>query len=174
VNLPGAVIFEGDLPGHCHCNYAKNYPFAFSPRLGLAFQITPKTVFRTGFGLVYDGTEANNNSGAGSSVNVVPAPTFGGAITTLSQGIASSFNPPAWPNLNPGQYNVPVNGTIAPVASSATLIDPNAGRPPRQYQWSAGFQREIMRDLAVDVSYIGSRGMWWQAPGLVNYNALSV
>ncbi|HEY2844954.1 MAG TPA: TonB-dependent receptor, partial [Bryobacteraceae bacterium] len=174
VNLPGAVIFEGDLPGHCQCTFAKNYPFAFSPRLGLAYQITPKTVFRSGFGIVYDGTEANNNSGAGSSTNVVGAPTFGGAITTLSQGIASSFNPPAWPNLNPGQYNAPVNGIITPIASPANLIDPNAGRPPRQYQWSAGFQREIMRDLAVDVSYIGSRGMWWQAPGLVNYNALSL
>jgi hypothetical protein len=173
VTLPGAVIFEGGLPGHCQCSYAKNYPYAFSPRLGLAYQITPKTVFRTGFGVVYDGTEANNNSGAGSSTNVVGAPTFGGAITTLSQGIPSSFNPPAWPNVDPGQYNKAVNGIISPIASPANLIDQNAGRPPRQYQWSAGFQREIMRDLAVDVSYIGNRGMWWQAPGKVNYNALS-
>ncbi len=174
VGLPGAVIFEGDLPGHCQCNFAKNYPLAFSPRLGLAYQITPKTVFRGGFGIVYNGTENNNNSGAGSSVNVVAAPTFGGNATTLAVGIPTSFNPPAWPNLNPGQYNAAVNGVISPIASPANLIDPNAGRPPRMYQWSAGFQREIMRDLAVEVSYIGNRGIWWQAPGKVNYNALSL
>ena len=174
VNLPGAVIFEGDLPGHCQCSFAKNYPLAFSPRLGVAYQITPKTVFRSGFGIVYNGTENNNNSGAGTSTNVVAAPTFGAPVTTLAVGIPASFNPPAWPNLNPGQYNAPVNGIISPIASPANLIDPNAGRPPRQYQWSAGFQREIARDLAVDVSYIGNRGMWWQSPGLVNYNAISL
>jgi len=64
------------------------------------------------------------------------------------------------------------NTTGAPVTLSASLIDPNAGRPPRQYQWSAGFQREIFRDLAVDVGYIGNRGIWWQAPGLLNLNAI--
>ena len=168
-NIPGAVIFEGHAPGHCNCNFARNYPFAVSPRLGLAYQINSKTVFRTGFAIVYNGTEANNNSGGGgSSSSVVPTPTFGNAITTLSQGIPSTFNPPPWPNLAPGQFNT----TGAPVTLSASLIDPNAGRPPRQYQWSAGFQREIFRDLAVDVGYIGNRGIWWQAPGLLNLNAI--
>ena len=42
----GAVEFEGSGPGHCNCNLAKNYPWAFGPRLGVAYQITPKTVFR--------------------------------------------------------------------------------------------------------------------------------
>jgi hypothetical protein len=50
-------------------------------------------------------------------------------------------------------------------------MDPNAGRPPRQYQWSIGFQREITTNLAVDISYVGNRGVWWQAPGLLNFNA---
>ena len=31
------------------------------------------------------------------------------------------------------------------------LLDPNAGRPPRQNQWSVGIQREITHDLAVEV-----------------------
>jgi hypothetical protein len=168
-NIPGAVIFEGNAPGHCNCQFAHNYPFGVAPRLGLAFQINPKTVFRTGFGIVYSGTEANNNSGGGgSSSSVVPTPTFGSAITTLSQGIAASFNPLPWPNLTPGQFNA----TGAPVALSASLIDPNAGRPPRQYQWNAGFQREIVRNLAVEVSYLGNRGIWWQSPGLLNLNAI--
>jgi len=52
-------------------------------------------------------------------------------------------------------------------------MDPNAGRPARQYQWSAGIQREVFKDLAVEASYVGNRGIWWQAPGLVNYNAIS-
>ena len=52
--------------------------------------------------------------------------------------------------------------------------DPNAGRPARQYQWSVSVQREVVRDLVVEASYIGNRGMWWPALGpLVNYNYLS-
>jgi hypothetical protein len=168
-NILGAVIFNGNGPGHCNCDVAKNYPFAAAPRLGAAYQINSKTVFRGGFGIVYGGTEDNNNSNYGGSSSTVPAPSFGAAVTTLSVGIPTSFDPVAWPNLNPGQFNV----TPAPVALSVPFIDPNAGRPPRQYQWSVGFQREIIRDLAVDLYYVGNRGIWWQAPVLENLNAIN-
>src|SRR5262249_22937490 len=53
------------------------------------------------------------------------------------------------------------------------LLDPSAGRPPRQSQWSIGIQREITRDLVAEASYVGNRGVWWQAPGLVNVNAIT-
>jgi len=52
-------------------------------------------------------------------------------------------------------------------------MDPNAGRPARQYQWSVGFQGEISQNLAVDVTYVGNRGIWWQAPALLNFNAIT-
>jgi hypothetical protein len=50
-------------------------------------------------------------------------------------------------------------------------MDPNAGRPARQYQWSVGFQRELNHNLVVDLTYVGNRGVWWQAPGMLNLNA---
>jgi hypothetical protein len=50
-------------------------------------------------------------------------------------------------------------------------MDPNAGRPARQYQWSIGFQREITKNTVVDLAYVGNRGIWWQAPGMLNLNA---
>ena len=52
-------------------------------------------------------------------------------------------------------------------------IDPNAGRPSRSYQWSIGVQREIFKDLVVDASYVGNRGIWWPTSTPVNYNALT-
>ena len=75
----GAVAFDGDGPGHCNCNLAKNYPWAFGPRLGAAYQIKQKTVFRTGFGIIYSPTESNNNatSGLAGSSNNVVAPSIG-------------------------------------------------------------------------------------------------
>jgi len=56
--------------------------------------------------------------------------------------------------------------------------DPNAGRPARQYQWSFSIQREVFRDLLVEASYIGNRGIWWPVAAtngvpLVNYDYLS-
>ena len=52
-------------------------------------------------------------------------------------------------------------------------MDQNAGRPPRQYQWSIGLQRELLRNLAVEATYVGNRGVWWDAPGLIDVNALT-
>jgi len=58
---PGATIYQAT----CHCEFAHNYPFAFGPRLGAAYQITSKTVVRAGFGVVYSGTPLYG-SGAGA------------------------------------------------------------------------------------------------------------
>jgi len=170
----GAMIFDRSGPGHCNCNIAKNYPYAAAPRLGLAYQFLPRTVLRAGFGIVYAGTEANNNAvpGIAGSSSSVPS-SFGLPVTTLSQGIPASFDPAPWPNLNPGQFNIPsAPGVYQPVSIAANpFIDPNAGRPARQYQWSIGIQREIIPNLALDVAYVGNRGIWWQAPALENLDA---
>jgi len=171
VGVLGAMEFDGYGPGHCNCDVAKNYPWALGPRLGVAYQLDSKTVFRGGFGVIYGSTASNNNASGGlaGSSNTVTASTFGSAVTTLSVGIPASFNPPPWPNLDPGQFNT----TKTPISiAGQPFIDPNAGRPPRQYQWSVGFQRELFRNLAVDVMYVGNRGMWWQSPALQNLNAI--
>jgi hypothetical protein len=172
--IPGAVIFEGYGTGKCNCQLAKNYPYGFAPRLGVAYQVTPKTVIRGGFGIIYGNTASNNNIAASlaGSTNTVTAPSFGAAVTTLSTGIPASFNPLPWPNLNPGQFNT----TTTPVALTTPLVpflDPNSGRPPRQYQWSIGVQREIATNLVAEATYVGNRGIWWQAPGLLNINEVS-
>jgi hypothetical protein len=169
--IPGAVTFDGYGPGHCNCNIAKNYPYGVAPRLGVAYQFAPKMVLRGGFGIVYDETEAGNGAAAAlaGSSNTVAAPSFGLPVTTLSTGIPASFDPAPWPNFAPGQFNP----TKTPVALSAPWIDPNAGRPPRQYQWSVGVQREFLHDFVADVYYMGSRGIWWYAPGLMNLNAIN-
>src|SRR5262245_16480990 len=60
------------------------------------------------------------------------------------------------------------------------VYDPETKRPARQYQWSFSIQREVMRDLLVEASYIGNQEIWWSssltpigATPLVNYNFLS-
>ena len=168
----GAAIFDGSGVGGCNCNIAHNYPLAFGPRLGVAYQINPKTVFRGGFGIVYAGTAANNNAAGGlaASSSANTQTSFGLPVTTLAQGYPTGDYPPAWPNFNPGLYptSAPNPGPFL-----GAFMDPNAGRPARQYQWSAGFQREITKDMVLEASYVANRGVWWQAPALLNLNAIT-
>ena len=168
--LPGAVEFEGYGPGRCNCNFANNYPYAIGPRLGVAYQITPKTVFRGGWGIVYGGTGDSNGSTAGglSIPNAVLAPSFGEPAMTLAGGVP--FAPLPFPNYDVGQF--PQAG-YATTQAPNVWYDQNAGRPARQMQWSLGLQRELARDLVVEANYVANRGVWWNAPGLVDVNALS-
>jgi Carboxypeptidase regulatory-like domain/TonB dependent receptor len=165
-DLPGAVAFNGYGPGHCNCNLAHNYPFAFGPRLGLAYQFAPKTVFRAGAGVSYYTTsdDALNAYSTGSEYTYA-APAFGTPAFTMAQGMPYKIS---WPNFNPGQ--VPLPGTIS---SPAQQIDPNAGKPARIFSWSVGIQREIVPDLMVEAAYVGNRGAYWNSAYLSCLNCLT-
>ncbi len=171
--LPGAVIFEGTGPGRCNCDFAKNYPWAFGPRLGVAYQVTPKTVLRIGVGIVYASIADSNGANQGSltAPQPVASPTPGEAVMTLANGIP--FAPLPFPNYDVGQFPQPGYATTAG-GTPTVFYDRNAGRPPRQWQWSFGVQREIFQNLAVEVAYVGNRGVWWNSPGLVDPNGLTI
>ncbi len=89
---------------------------------------------------------------------------------TLSGGVPQQYVLP-WPNLNAGAYPNP--NFPASLNGMTSVVDQNAGRPARQIQWSAGFQREIIPNLALDLAYVGNRGAWWLSSVLDNYNALT-
>jgi hypothetical protein len=164
--LPGAVIYEGYGGGRCNCEFAHNYPFAFGPRLGLAYQITSKTVLRTGAGVSYYKTDDNNAlSFSTGSEFIYSTPSFGYPAFTMQNGLPYHIT---FPNFNPGQYPLP--GTVAPPPQ---LIDQNAGRPARQLQWSLGIQRELASNLLVEATYVGNRGAYWNAGNLIAPNAIT-
>jgi outer membrane receptor protein involved in Fe transport len=118
LGVPGAAIYDGSGPGRCNCDIARNYPWGFGPRLGSAYQITPKTVFRAGFGIVYSGTASNNNAAGGlaGSSATTPSSSFGVPVTTLVQGIPLSFRPAPWPSYDPGFFPTVPRGsaTVTP------------------------------------------------------------
>ena len=160
---PGANQFEAT----CKCNFANNYPYAIGPRLGLAYQIDSKTVLRAGFGVVYNATEnASGNPSATSSEGPVPA-NSGQIVGLFKDGLPDSVQA-VWPSFEPN-----VNHAVGSVIPMPTLLDPNSGRPARLLQWNIGIQREIGRNLLVEASYVGNRGVWWTANGLNPLNTLS-
>ncbi len=164
---PGGVIFEGEGPGRCGCDFAENYPYAFGPRLGAAWRWSPRTVVRAGFGINYTST-ADRDGGGIAATNPFSAPGAGLPATLLKNG--PPLTPRPWPVFDAGIG--PINlSQITNIIGVA--IDPNAGRPARMFQWSLTVQREITPNFSVEVAYVGNRGVWWPANGLRNLNALS-
>ena len=161
-NIGGAILYSGYGAGRCNCTFSKAYPYSIAPRLGVAYQLDAKTVFRGGFGVTYApiGTLAYITNaallGVGYNLLNFPSPSFGVPATTLSQGLV--YNPAALTtaSLGAGLYS---NASGTP-SSAPFYIDPNAGRAPRILQWSMGVQRQVFRDLVVEANYVGNRGAW--------------
>jgi len=160
-NLPGGTVYEAT----CGCNFAKNYPWAFGPRLGLAYQFLPKFVFRAGIGVSYSRTAADNfQSYAVGGNTPYAAQSYGLPAYQLANGLPYVLT---YPNFYAGQF--PVNGVPA---GSLSFFDQNAGRPARTISWSAGIQRELPGSIVLEATYVGNRGVWWQANSAVNDDAI--
>ncbi len=148
---PGGPIFEST----CNCKFVSAYPYAVGPRLGVAYQINSKTVFRGGWGLAYAVPPDINLQNTAQLTNT---PTGVNAFATLN--VPGTIPQPVWPNFSTSQTPLPGATTSAFLA----LLDPGAARPARQNQWSIGIQREITRDTVIEASYVGNRGVWWPGP----------
>jgi len=154
---PGAPIFQQT----CNCTFVKTYPYAIGPRFGLAYQIDSKTVFRGGWGIAYGFPPDIANSSSAQQTS-----TITGTNGYVNYGSPSFLPQPTWPNFNPGQTPLPGQTTGF---TGFTSLDPQAARPPRQDQYSVGFEREVRTNLVVDASYVGNTGVWWTGPlGLLN------
>ncbi len=172
--LLGGTEYEGYGTGRCNCIYEKFYPWMIQPRLGLNYQVDPKTVIHAGIG-IYSGQQlfmneiGYSNQGFGFNTVTINSPSYGLPAGLLSNGVpytpgaltAVNFDPGAYPNI--GQLNSPPNFTV-----------PNNGRPARFTQSIFGVEREILKDLSVQASFIDNRGVWLESDGLRVINQLPV
>jgi hypothetical protein len=159
----GAGMYEGYGGGRCNCAFSHNYPWAFGPRLGLAYQIDTKTVLRAGGGVTYGIMQTP----AGTSYGVADYyqfNSFGYGITPVPNGLAGGNPYPniVWPNFSVGKFPI-LNGGLLTPGGPPYYYNPSA-RPPRIWQWSVGLQRELRRDLVVEATYVGNREVWGAAP----------
>ena len=172
--LLGATIYEGNGPGACNCRFVKTYPYSFGPRIGVSYQINPKTVLRGGWGITYAQT-GNGQSDGGSTLGAggwntinFESPAFGEAGAILRNGLNYSRDELFRVNNDPG-----IRPSPGQIDSPPQWIHPDAGKMPRLNQWSISVQREITRDIVVDFAYVGNRGKGFTANNLVNLNAIS-
>jgi hypothetical protein len=174
--LPGGVKYEGWGPGRCNCRFTNTYPYGIGPRLGVAWQIVPKTILRGGFGVSYSRNALERgdlamSAGFGFNTLNFTNPGSGRPAFQLQNGIPYTLSDLTANDQRPGLR--PVNPTASPAALDVPLIDPNAGRPPRILQWNISLQRELNKDLVVQAAYVGNRVVWLQNDAMLDYNALT-
>jgi hypothetical protein len=177
----GTVTYEAT----CKCHFANAYPYAIGPHLGVAYQIDSRTVFRAGGAISYAAVsdQAGLNSSAGDFYNITtPSPATGAPAGLLKNGNpyapGNQFGnvPVTWPDFRPlFPFPASQNPLVIPPSSPFVSIAPNTGRLPRVFQWSIGFQREIVRNFVAEAAYVGNRGAYWVSPLLagLNYNSFT-
>ncbi len=144
---------------HGKGNLAKRDLNNFQPRLGLAWNLHPRVVFRSSFGMytvdLMTNTAGQNFEEYIATANVQQVPGDPRHAFLLSQGPGQiRFNTAA-------DGSVPFQGTNYG-GRNASYFDPNM-RMPYVSMWSGGFQVQLSKTWVGEVLYQGSSGV-----GLLN------
>ena len=118
----------------------------FGPRAGLAYNVTPKTVVRAGFGIFY--------SYAMQTSNLSPAknPPFSGSLQVSNN--ASDFASAA-----PISAGFPAaRPSLFPIAGLAWVYYPRDFRPQGANEWNINVQRQLGGSNVLMVAYVGAKG----------------
>ena len=150
----------------------KNDWHAFAPRFGIAYQATPKTVVRMGYGRSYDIGVFGSNFGHTVTQNlpVLLKQNFkaSNVITGASDDRIPVFTLDAGPNsiasIDPATAfpAIPSNGII-PFSSLGGTISGVHIRPPKQTlprvdAYNVTLQRQVTKSISAEVAYVGSKG----------------
>jgi len=172
-NILGAYTYFGTGTGRNGRKRPQDtYKKAFGPRVGFAFSINNKTVFRGGYGIFYEPLKEGSfadQDGLGFFNRQDLTSTKGFQIDNGVTRIFPSSGPftPDAQNGSPGQPN---GGLI--------LVPRNSGRPADIQTWNLDIQRQITTNLVVSVAYVGSKGTHLPAlniiPNQVNPSFLSL
>src|SRR5262249_21377044 len=119
----------------------------FGPRVGLAYQMGPRTVLRSGYGVFY---AVPQYPGVGATI--AGNPPFSG-----SQSFTTDQN---FPNITFATGFPPNAGAITSVNPAALTLyssDPNM-RVAYVQKWSFGAQQAIGDSVKAEVNYVGTQG----------------
>lgn len=141
------VCGKGGYPDGCAYTNWRN----FSPRMGLAWSVNPKTVIRAGAGL-YFGTQDDN--------------TLLKLAQTLPTTYAQTLTFNAYVPQNPG-LNVFTSAIVGTQAIQAAAIDPRQGAPYSP-QWSFNVQRSLTPHTSIEIGYLGTSGVHMEQNVQVN------
>jgi len=133
----------------------------WGPRFGFAYQITPQTVFRSAYGILYSGSvmQAAGTSGSSGTQGFQSSTALNATFDNFRTVAAYLKNPfPSGFNLPLGANDTPISGPSTQLGlgiSDSFFID---YRNPVIQEWNATLQRELGRGFVVEVGYLGSKG----------------
>jgi outer membrane receptor protein involved in Fe transport len=135
---PNQTALVGGTPGF---GFIASNHNDWAPRLGAAYRITEKTVFRAGGGIYYNPNQTN------SYTLLTTNPPY---TTILSCTYSVGLQIPTLSN--------PFVPQVCPTAPTSGLIvtDPWHQPTPRMNQWSAGLERQLWNGAGFEVEYLGS------------------
>ncbi len=115
----------------------------FAPRVGFAYSLNPKTVIRSAYGIFYTQDIGN--------------PFFDLARNVPRNVRAALTSDPNTPQLDMKNLFSGLAGNQSVLVPALTMTDPHY---PTGYvqQWTFNVQREIARDLVVEVGYVANKG----------------
>jgi hypothetical protein len=165
-NLDQGVIRVGGFGPYGLNGNIRNYLGAFGPRVGIAYQLRPKTVVRLGYGRSFDIGVFGSNFGHAVTQNlpVLVHEDIGAHdvnSTNINDNVAvyqmdSATGPP------PVSFPTPrADGTI-PLRGFDNSVDPRI-RPTVQRvaaidMWNATVEHQLTSTMTVEVSYVGNKG----------------
>jgi hypothetical protein len=161
----GVVRVAGFGPYGLNGN-VQNSLHAFAPRVGIAYQVTPKTVLRMGYGRSYDIGVFGSNFGHTVTQNLPVLIKQNIDASAVTKGVATGNDIPlftlAQGPIAPVFPTIPSNGQI----TFASLNGQDSGlhiRPIKQVlptldAWNVTLQRQVTNTISAEVAYVGNKG----------------
>jgi hypothetical protein len=152
---PGALEFLGEGPGRTgRTSFSDTYWKNFAPRLGLAYQIAPRTVLRSAYGIYY--ALGNANAGLRDSIQMSNGWITNAVFASTDAGVTPAFN---WDGGFPQNFvRPPVIEPAAANGNDLRVVGREDGRPPYFQNWSFTVEQEIVPRVNIEVSYLGTKG----------------
>lgn len=126
----------------------------YAPRLGLAYRVTPRTVFRAGVGTFYGFIRGEELA---SGYNLDPPFTVDSTLNS----------DPLVPTLPGVLFPLPPT-TIVPTPNNNIFSVDHNFYPNYTYEWNANVQRQLASNLMLEISYVGSSSHGLTGRDLVN------
>jgi len=162
--LPGALEFA---TGGGDSFERKQYYHNFSGNIGAAYQVTPKTIVRGSFSVFYVPLNLN-------TWGAIPYGFNPGYV-----GVNRNLTPFNWDSGYPGKEQAPTKDPTFTTWGMVT-IDPRSLELGNTQGWNIGVQRELTRDMTLDVSFIQNHSYHLESgflagnqPKLSDYTALA-
>jgi outer membrane receptor protein involved in Fe transport len=146
------VAGNGNIGSNMNWSLPSN---AWNPRVGIAYQLDPKTVIRAGYGRSFDIGIFGSIFGHAATQNL---PVLANQHITRPSPTTAAFNLATGPvpNVFP---TVPANGLLPnPGYGVTSRARPDGLRLPTLDAWNLSVQRSLTPTLSVTLAYVGNKG----------------